>query len=381
MAHITLLAAARGRPGPGAQSKQGERTALDQGPAPPTWLIADADRERMLDMNRRVKPVREMSFVVIGLALVLSGPWLGWWPILLFAIAGTLFSLADRRAERGGARPEYMLFAAWTGSETMIAAMAAITGGPRSPVMAWFAIPIVTLSSRFSARGVATGVAVTLALMLAVTFGVNANAVVHTPPLLIMPIAVMIAVAILSTALMRSEVQHRNEAIIDQLTGMLNRNALSARAAELAQQSTHNDRPIGLIIGDIDHFKAINDSHGHASGDVVLKDVAHLLSDQLRAFDGVYRIGGEEFLVLMPGAGLEQTAAMATRLREAVAAGTVGNGLRVTMSFGVSASPGGRAFDYDAISAEADAALYEAKRSGRDAVRCASAPAWPTVEA
>ncbi len=331
-------------------------------------------------MNRRVQPVRQKSFIVIGLALLLSVPWFGWWGLVLFAIAAAGFSLSDHTAEHL-VHPEYMLFGAWAGSELLIGAIAAITGGASSPAMGWFAIPIVTLSCRFSSRGVATGVVVTLALMLAVAFGVDASAVVSKPPLLIMPVTVMVAVAILSTALMRSEVQHRSEAVIDQLTGMLNRNALASRTAELTQQSAQSEQPIGLIMGDLDHFKEINDSHGHASGDAVLRDVSYVLRKQLRAFDGAYRIGGEEFVVLMPGADAEQAAAMAERLREAVAADTVAGGLRVTMSFGVSGSPGGKVFDYDTVAAEADAALYDAKRNGRNAVRCRRAHVSEAVTA
>jgi diguanylate cyclase (GGDEF)-like protein len=205
-------------------------------------------------------------------------------------------------------------------------------------------------------------------MLLAVAFGVNAHAVLEHPPLLIMPLALTLAVAILSTALMHSDVRHRSEAVLDQLTGMLNRHALKDRTIELAHQSQRTGQPVGLIVGDLDHFKDINDTHGHATGDTVLQDVAYMLRKQLRAFDLAYRIGGEEFLVLLPGADLQHAAAMAEKLREGVAADTVGGGLRVTMSFGVSASESDSVFDYPTVCAEADAALYEAKRGGRNAV-------------
>jgi len=129
-------------------------------------------------------------------------------------------------------------------------------------------------------------------------------------------------------------------------------------------------QPIGIVIGDLDHFKTVNDTLGHTVGDAVLTDVAYLMRKQLRAFDLAYRLGGEEFLVLLPGADLEQTEKMAELLRQEVAAGEVGGGQRVSMSFGVSASPHGSVFDYSAVFAEADAALYEAKRSGRNRVCC-----------
>lgn len=335
---------------------------------PVTWLISDVmDRERMLDMDRLVAPVRQRSFLVIAVALLLCGPWLGWWTIAPLLVAGVLFRIADGALERMR-HPEYLLFAAWAGSQLMIAMSVALTGGPKSPAMAWFAIPIVTLSARFPVRGVILGLAVTVVMMVAVAFGVDAHAVLVKPPLLIMPLGLTVAVAILSTALMRSDVLHRSEAVIDPLTGMLNRNSLKDRTYELAHQSERTGQPVGLIVSDLDHFKQINDSHGHATGDAVLQDVAYLLRKQLRAFDLAYRIGGEEFLVLLPGANLEQTAVMAERLREGVQADTVGGGLRVTMSFGVSASADDRAFDYKSICAQADAALYEAKRQGRNRV-------------
>jgi diguanylate cyclase (GGDEF)-like protein len=341
---------------------------VEDASASTTWLIGDVmDRERMLDMDRLVAPVRQKSFIVIALALLICGPWLGWWTIAPLAVAGVFFRVADGAADRLE-RPEYLLFAAWAGSELMIEMAVALTGGPKSPAMAWFAIPIVTLSARFPVRGVVLGVAVSIFLMLAVAFGVNAQAVMDSPPLLIMPLALTIAVAVLSTALMRSDVIHRSEAVIDPLTGMLNRNSLKDRTFELSHQSERTGQPVGLIVGDLDHFKEVNDSYGHATGDAVLQDIAYVLRKQLRAFDLAYRIGGEEFLVLLPGANLEQSAAMAERLRMGVEADTVGGGLRVTMSFGVSASHTDSAFDYETVCAQADSALYEAKRRGRNRV-------------
>ena len=364
------------RPAPALRSEP-ERARPDSGfsgsanlasTAAATWLIGDQmDRERMLDMDRLVAPVRQRSFVVIALALLICGPWLGWWTIAPLAVAGVFFRIADGSSQRLS-RPEYLLFGAWAASELMICMAVALTGGPKSPAMAWFAIPIVTLSARFPARGVLLGVTVAVAMMLAVAFGVDAQAVIDTPPLLIMPLSLTIAVAILSTALMQSDVLHRSEAVIDPLTGMLNRNSLKDRTFELAHQSERTGQPVGLIVGDLDHFKQVNDSHGHATGDAVLQDIAYVLRKQLRAFDLAYRIGGEEFLVLLPGASLEQSAAMAERLRRGVEADTVGGGLHVTMSFGVSASHTDSAFDYETVCAQADSALYEAKRRGRNRV-------------
>jgi diguanylate cyclase (GGDEF)-like protein len=211
-------------------------------------------------------------------------------------------------------------------------------------------------------------VIINIAILLVVAFGVDANEIVENPVLVIAPVALLLCVAVLSTPLMRSDIQHRSDAVIDPLTGMLNRNALGTRVAELAQQSHLTGESIGIIVGDLDHFKAINDTRGHSVGDVALKEVAYQLRKQLRAFDLAYRLGGEEFLILLPGSDLDQSAALAEQLREGIASNDVAGGLQVTMSFGVGASLRGEPFDYPEVFKSADAALYRAKRSGRDRV-------------
>jgi diguanylate cyclase (GGDEF)-like protein len=321
----------------------------------------------MLDMDKRLQPVRRAAFGVLALSLVLSAPWVGWWTLAPLGVAAAFFRLADSLTARSE-RPEYALFGAWTASEILIAASVALVGGPTSAAMSWLAIPIVTLSARFSSRGIVLGTSIALALLLAVGFGVDSAAVIADPTLLLAPTALIIVVALLSTALMQSDVQHRSESVVDPLTGMLNRNALTTRSNELTEQSKITEHSVSVIVCDVDHFKAINDEFGHARGDAVLKDLAYLLRKRLRAFDLAYRIGGEEFLVLLPGADLAQGASIAEALRIAVRGDRLAGGSRVTMSFGVGASADGRAFDLEAVFAEADAALYEAKRCGRDRV-------------
>jgi diguanylate cyclase (GGDEF)-like protein len=338
-----------------------------------SWLFPDGvDRARMLDMDRRLRPARRAAFGVLALALIASGPWLGFWTIAPLAVAALLFRVADTRID-GTARPEFPLFAAWAASQVIIAVSVALTGGPHAAAMAWFALPLVTLGARFSERGIAVGVAITIALMFAVGFGVDSRAVLDDPTRLVMPVALVLALAMMQSVIMRSDVDVRAEAVIDPLTGMLNRKALHVRIEELRQQSAITGEPVGLIVADLDHFKSINDTHGHAAGDAVLKDVAYALRKALRAFDLVYRIGGEEFLVLLPGAQLEHAARLAEDLREAIAATTMGDGHAVTMSFGVSATTPGSAWDYEPLFETADAALYRAKAEGRDRV-CGAAP-------
>ena len=197
--------------------------------------------------------------------------------------------------------------------------------------------------------------------------GVDAAAVAAEATPVVAAAVVIVCVAVLSTALMRSDLDHRGEAVVDELTGMLNRRALATRADELTQQSELTGQQVGLIVADLDRFKGVNDSLGHAGGDAVLKDVAVRLREQMRAFDMAYRIGGEEFLVLVPGAGKDESARLAEALRRTVESKSL-VGLDLTMSLGLSASKKGSRFDYDKVFAEADQALYRAKRQGRNQV-------------
>jgi diguanylate cyclase (GGDEF)-like protein len=327
----------------------------------------DSDRERMLDMDRRLAPPRRHAFAVLGLALLLSGPWIGWWPVLPLVACGLLFALANRYASRLG-HPEVLFFAVWALSEFVVAACVLFTGGPDSPALAWLAVPVVTLCARFSSRGIVLGVVIALAMLAGVTYGVDTAVVVDDPSPVLAVAALIVATALLSTALMQSDIEHREEAVLDPLTQLLNRKALEQRAKELTQQSMLRSDPIGVVIGDLDHFKRINDTLGHATGDAVLRDVAYLIRKQLRAFDLVYRMGGEEFLLLLPGSDADSSSDIAERLRTVIAAEPLG-GQAVTMSFGVAATEPGETFDLADVAAAADRALYTAKADGRDRVR------------
>ncbi len=319
-------------------------------------------------MEERVRPIRQRALAILAIALVASGPWLGWWPALFLIPAAAFFAIADRMMPRVE-KPELIMFGAWIASGLVIGGAVALSGGPDQPTLAWLAIPVITLSSRFPMRGVVVGVIINSLILLAVAFSVDAHTVIHNPVYVIAPLALLLCVAVLSTPLMRSDIQHRSDAVIDQLTGMLNRKALSTRVSELAQQSELTGESVGIIVGDLDHFKSINDTRGHSVGDVVLRDVAYRMRKQLRAFDLAYRLGGEEFLILLPGSDVGECAEIAEQLRQSVAAEGVDGAPGVTMSFGVGASKQGETFNYADVFKQADAALYEAKRNGRDQVR------------
>jgi diguanylate cyclase (GGDEF)-like protein len=316
-------------------------------------------------MEQRLQGVRGAAFGVLTAAILISAPWMGWWLIAPVLACGLAFGVVSRWLPTS-TRPEYLVAFVWVCSQLTIAACASLTGGAGSPGLAWLVVPVITLPVRFGTRGVAAGVGVTIALLLGVTLGLDFHATVDGPERFLFPLAAIGAVALLSTALLSSDLEHRSEAVVDPLTGMLNRNALVTRVAELAQQSAVTKEPVALIVGDLDRFKLINDGHGHAAGDAALKDVAYRIRKCLRAYDLAYRLGGEEFLIVLPGADPDHAAAVAEDLRSAIESMPVA-GLHVTMSFGVAGSAPGE-FDYESVFAEADMALYEAKHAGRNRV-------------
>jgi len=335
----------------------------------PTWLCPDAaSRERLLDMDERLRRPRAAALGLLGFGVVVTIPYLGWGPLGLLACAVFALLGASRLARRTSA-PEYGLAVSWAFTQVVIATAVGLTGGPESYVLSWLVVPLVTLPARFGARGVAAGVAFTALLVTIVGLAVPATQPLPQAYAIGATLLMLAGVAILSSALMRSDLEHRTEAVVDDLTGMLNRRALEQRLEELEAQAAVGGQSIAAIAADIDHFKRVNDEHGHARGDDVLVEVAYRLRSRLRAFDLAYRVGGEEFLVLLPGAGVEEAHTLADALRDAVVADRV-DGLPVTVSFGVAATRGGR-FDGEALLAEADAALYVAKAHGRDRVAVA----------
>jgi len=155
----------------------------------------------------------------------------------------------------------------------------------------------------------------------------------------------------------------------DELTGLPNRRAMLAYAGQALESTRAARVPMSLLMIDVDHFKRVNDELGHAAGDAVLRRLATLLPAELRGDDRVGRIGGEEFLAVLPNATLDQAVAVGERMRQRLAVAPIdieGRRRTVTVSIGVAeARP---ADDADALIERADRALYAAKTSGRDRV-------------
>lgn len=202
-------------------------------------------------------------------------------------------------------------------------------------------------------------------------------------------IETMLARKRLRDMLRRSEEQSYRMAATDPLTGLYNRRYAEAYLGDLMMRASETGHGFVLMIVDLDHFKAVNDTFGHVAGDRVLCEVAHRLRDNLRACDLVSRHGGEEFLIVLPETGLEQARHTAERLRRAISAAPVevGAGRQVTVTASIGAASAGagrrvarrRTGTWDVsetvesaslarVFEAADAALYRAKDAGRDRI-------------
>ena len=169
----------------------------------------------------------------------------------------------------------------------------------------------------------------------------------------------------------------RSAVFNDHLTGLANRRAFHELGTQEVRRWQRQPRPLSLLLIDADHFKRINDQHGHATGDAVLRHLAAALAAGLRGLDTVARLGGEEFVALLPGTGADGAEALAARLCVSIAAQPVvvdGRPINATVSIGVATMDASVA-DLEALVSRADQAMYAAKRQGRNrAVRWSPAP-------
>jgi two-component system cell cycle response regulator len=182
---------------------------------------------------------------------------------------------------------------------------------------------------------------------------------------------------------LQDELRQRNEELdlisrTDSLTGLHNRRHVEEYLIRLTSLARRNAEPIAVLIIDIDHFKLVNDGHGHHAGDAVLREVAERLVRSVRLEDMVGRWGGEEFLVVLPNTAAQAAADLAERLRRVVADESYrlpgGAAMRVTISLGCAASV---MDDAGTLVRSADAAMYEAKETGRNRVVVAASDELP----
>jgi diguanylate cyclase (GGDEF)-like protein len=331
-----------------------------------SWLCpTEHDRARALEAGERVRVARTIAAIACGVALLATTPWLGSWLYLLFiVVAANLLSLEWRM--RRAKRPEWVAARSLLLVLAVLGVGAALTGGEDSPILPWMIFPSATSAARFRPQVVIVGAVITAAAMVGVSLSGDAAAVLDDPSRLIMSVTLLAGVTAITTALMQGEIENRDLAVLDPLTGLLNRSSLESRGREIEQQARLTDAAVTVLLLDLDRFKRVNDQHGHERGDAVLRDTAYEIRKSLRSFELVYRIGGEEFLVLLPGVETADGAEIAQRIRRAVKAARPGD-LDLTVSAGV-AGARGAGVSYERLFRAADEALLQAKRAGRDRV-------------
>lgn len=169
----------------------------------------------------------------------------------------------------------------------------------------------------------------------------------------------------------RLELQQRNIALVDPLTGLMNRRAFMGHVERNTLRRGMAAEPTAVLVLDLDHFKDVNDRHGHDVGDRVLASFAEVAAASVRPSDLLYRLGGEEFCFVLPDTGLQSALRVAERVRKAFAAHAYvavdGTPISATVSIGI-ATADHAGFDLEVLLAAADAALYEAKSRGRNRV-------------
>jgi diguanylate cyclase (GGDEF)-like protein len=188
----------------------------------------------------------------------------------------------------------------------------------------------------------------------------------------------------LQEQLVRAREALRFEATHDALTGLLNRRAAERVLEQEYSRSNRTGTPLAVLMIDLDRFKSINDRYGHAGGDNVLVAAARCLERGVRSYDQVARLGGEEFLVILPGCTAHDATLVAERLRESMRAESVptaGGAISFTASVGIASHLEPAGSGVETLLSAADAALYRAKRLGRDrselAIVSSSGPADP----
>jgi diguanylate cyclase (GGDEF)-like protein len=333
------------------------------------WLCPTPEhRVRLVEASGRTRKARAGIAGAIGAGVVIGTPWLGWWPIALFVPAGAYLMTMDRLLDRSSS-PELVVVGTLLGMSGVLALSAALTGGPESPVLEWLALipAVAALRFRWAVSRALAGVAAVL--IVAVGVGVDPAAAWHDPVMIFASLVMLACIVAVTTALMEGELEHRDRAVIDPLTALLNRSALDSRIPELEQQARVTGGSVCLVLFDIDRFKRVNDTYGHERGDAALRDVAYAIRTTLREFELVYRIGGEELLVVLPAVDLIGGVEIAERLRLRVAEARPA-GLDLTVSAGVAAAAGSEV-SYEELFRAVDEALLRAKREGRDRVTAA----------
>lgn len=339
--------------------------------------------DRLLELDRRYLRGNLAIATVVALISPFYATRYGWTVVLWACVPlmSGLVGLAFLR-ERLGLDRWYVLHLALTSAAMVGPTLAA--GGMESPLFPFIPIAGLLWVTYFPEHQASLAAAplMTAAVVLYSWQDSSLNPDIRVFEVATPFIIISIVVPLLAVRLVESELLYRQRAVIDQLTGCLNRHAFASRSAELEAQMSITNESVGVVVCDVDHFKKINDAHGHAMGDRVLVDMTYAVRKELRSFESFYRTGGEEFAVLVAGGTIDDTKDLAEQIREATSRAS--ETLNVTVSCGVAVASRELDIDIDEAVKLADAAMYEAKRTGRDRVvvadRCRGARGGTTVE-
>jgi len=329
----------------------------------------EADNSRVIEMWTRVLSGFTPIYGIFCLMVLASAPLYGWWvalPIIVDAVKG---SVALTFASKGH-HVETIYIANQYAGIVLIGATIFLSGGVGSPFLPFLAafaglFPVLFTKSRAHRSFVFL-----LVVTLVASFGPDRVTDFDSALRLGTVLCLILALRVFGTELLDSGLRYQSESLVDELTGLANRRAFDGELRAMDEALARRPDSAALVIGDIDFFKTVNDVHGHPTGDVVLQEIAKLLTRAFRENDVAFRIGGEEFAFIIGGVTSKRAEEMVTALCDRVRTAHPA-GLAVSMSFGVAMHNVGES--NEKWLDRADAALYKAKRDGRNRVEMAAA--------
>lgn len=339
----------------------------------------EAQRLRQVEFERRVFPILLVIAAVmwVGLALLaLSHPLDD---VLVTGVVGAAYFgflfFSQRRAVRSS-RPLVWLALQELGVILLLGSAITWSGGVHSAALPITVVVALVIGVRFPTRWVMAQIPVYALVILACVWAGDADEFIARPVEGLAWLSAFVLAAVVTNMLAHAERNARRDAVHDALTGLLNRQALDERLQRAQPHPNRRAETLSVIAADLDGLKAVNDSSGHEAGDEVLRDVASALAASIREGDLLYRLGGDEFLVLLPATPTSEAAELAERLRATIAARRPA-GHDVTLSAGV-AGVVHQHVDLEHLISRADRALYAAKQDGRDRVQLAAPDGVPT---
>jgi diguanylate cyclase len=340
---------------------------------------AERELEDGLSFAQRMHRMRmlgtALGAVCVGGSLwVQNAHWLAWTAVALNALAWPHVALALARRSSNPYRAELRNLTFDSASGGAWIAAIGFSPAPSTVMFAMLAMGKAAIGGLpFLARCFAAQLAAAAVVLMALGFELHLQPSSGMERLASLPLLVVYPITIaLVTYRLARRVRRQNQTLaalssIDGLSGLLNHTHWESVVASEFQRCRRIGQPSSVVMMDIDHFKAINDRHGHPAGDAVIREVAGILRATLRLHDVPGRYGGEEFGIVLPGTGIEGAEMLAERIRTGLESAVLEThkGLRATASFGVAAFDAADASHAEWI-ARADRALYRAKESGRN---------------